>query len=96
MSLFLTNIGALTCSIIGLSRKVTTLVASIYIYGHALNAVQASGLVISVTAMAMNFIGKKGKNNGHGGGGEKVHRHEGDTKQDLPTVRLIICVKNTN
>jgi len=56
--------GALTCSIIGLARKVTTLVASIYIYGHHLNAVQFSGLVISVTAMVMNFWGKK-KGGGH-------------------------------
>jgi UDP-galactose transporter B1 len=26
--------GALTCSIIGLARKITTLLASIYFYGH--------------------------------------------------------------
>lgn len=51
--------GALTCSIIGLARKVTTLVASIYIYGHALNATQFTGLVISVAAMVMNFWKKK-------------------------------------
>jgi UDP-galactose transporter B1 len=52
--------GALTCSIIGLSRKVTTLVASIYFYGHHLNTLQFTGLLISVTAMVMNFWGKKG------------------------------------
>merc|ERR1719223_1968241 len=40
--------GALTCSIIGLARKVTTLAASIYFYGHHLNKVQAVGLLISV------------------------------------------------
>lgn len=73
--------GALTCSIIGLSRKVTTLVASIYIYGHALNAVQATGLVISVGAMVMNFWGKKGNKSGHGHGG-----HGGGGKEELPTV----------
>lgn len=59
--------GALTCSIIGLSRKVTTLVASIYFYGHALNAVQGTGLLIAVGAMVLNFLGKKG--NGGGGHG---------------------------
>jgi UDP-galactose transporter B1 len=59
--------GALTCSIIGLSRKVTTLVASIYFYGHHLNSVQFTGLLISVTAMVMNFWGKKkGGDGGHG------------------------------
>ena len=59
--------GALTCSIIGLSRKVTTLVASIYFYGHSLNAVQGTGLLIAVGAMVMNFLGKKA--NGGGGHG---------------------------
>ena len=57
--------GALTCSIIGLSRKITTLLASIYFYGHHLNGIQVSGLVISVTAMVMNFMGKS-KKGGHG------------------------------
>lgn len=59
--------GALTCSIIGLARKVTTLVASIYFYGHHLNGVQFTGLAISVGAMVMNFFGKKG-GGGHGHG----------------------------
>ena len=62
--------GALTCSIIGLARKVTTLVASIYFYGHELNGTQFTGLVIAVGSMVMNFWGKKGKKGGgHGGGG---------------------------
>lgn len=67
----ISKFGALTCSIIGLARKVTTLVASIYIYGHHLNAVQTSGLVIAVGAMVMNFMGKKkgGGGHGHGHGG---------------------------
>jgi UDP-galactose transporter B1 len=56
--------GALTCSIIGLARKVTTLVASIYFYGHHLNSLQFMGLMISVGAMVINFLGKKG--GGHG------------------------------
>ena len=61
--------GALTCSIIGLARKVTTLVASIYFYGHELNGTQFTGLVVAVGSMVMNFWGKKGKKGGgHGGG----------------------------
>lgn len=71
--------GALTCSIIGLSRKVTTLVASIYFYGHSLNAVQCAGLLIAVGAMVMNFMGKKG----NGGGG---HGHPSKSK-DLATTQ---------
>lgn len=55
----ISKFGALTCSIIGLARKVTTLVASIYFYGHHLNGIQFSGLVLSVVSMIMNFWGKK-------------------------------------
>lgn len=60
----ISKFGALTCSIIGLARKVTTLVASIYFYGHSLNAIQFSGLALSVASMVMNFWGKQKK--GHG------------------------------
>mmetsp|Transcript_29831 Transcript_29831/g.54803 ORF Transcript_29831/g.54803 Transcript_29831/m.54803 type:complete len:484 (-) Transcript_29831:348-1799(-) len=64
----ISKFGALTCSIIGLARKVTTLVASIYFYGHHLNKVQAAGLVVCVGAMVNDFFGKKGKKGGHGHG----------------------------
>lgn len=61
--------GALTCSIIGLARKVTTLVASIYFYGHHLNSVQFTGLAICIGSMVMNFMGKSKKGGGgHGHG----------------------------
>lgn len=73
----ISKFGALTCSIIGLARKVTTLVASIYIYGHVLNGTQWLGLVICVGAMVLNFMSKKkGGGHGHGGG------HEGENKSD--------------
>jgi UDP-galactose transporter B1 len=72
----ISKFGALTCSIIGLARKVTTLVASIYFYGHHLNGIQFSGLVLSVTAMVLNFWGKN-KNGGHGG-------KEAPTQQVVP------------
>lgn len=70
----ISKFGALTCSIIGLARKVTTLVASIYFYGHSLNGVQFGGLAICIGAMVSNFAGKKGGKgggggHGHGGGG---------------------------
>ena len=66
----ISKFGALTCSIIGLARKIATLVASIYIYGHSLNAVQFFGLCVCVTAMVMNFLGKGKKGGGHGGHGD--------------------------
>lgn len=74
--------GALTCSIIGLSRKITTLLASIYFYGHHLNGIQISGLVISVTAMVMNFMGKSKKGGGHGHGSqEEPHNKEEESEE---------------
>lgn len=59
--------GALTCSIIGLARKVTTLVASIWFYGHHLGPIQFLGLMISVGSMVLNFWGKKSGGHHHGG-----------------------------
>ena len=46
--------GALTCSIIGLARKVTTLVASIWFYGHYLGPIQFLGLCVSVGSSKYN------------------------------------------
>jgi UDP-galactose transporter B1 len=68
--------GALTCAIIGLARKVATLVASIYFYGHSLSKVQAVGLFISIGAMVNDFFGKKDKK-----GGGHGHGHGGEVKQ---------------
>jgi solute carrier family 35 (UDP-galactose transporter), member B1 len=69
--------GALTCSIIGLARKVTTLVASIYFYGHSLNLIQFMGLATSVAAMVFDFFGKK-----KGGGGGDGHHHHGPPRPE--------------
>jgi solute carrier family 35 (UDP-galactose transporter), member B1 len=69
--------GALTCSIIGLARKVTTLVASIYFYGHSLNTIQFIGLSTSVAAMVFDFCGKSKK----GGGGHHGAPSPPTTKQ---------------
>ena len=65
----ISKFGALTCSIMGLARKVVTLVASIYIYGHSLNGIQALGLVVAFAAMIGGFFERKGKGGGHGGHG---------------------------
>jgi len=55
--------GALMCSLIGLGRKITTLVASIIIYAHPVDVEQGCGLVLAVGAMIYNFMdkGKKKK-----------------------------------
>ena len=77
----ISKFGALTCSIIGLARKITTLVASICYYGHSLNNVQALGLFIAVGAMVQDFFGKKGKGGGHGHGGGHGGGN-GDSKEE--------------
>lgn len=81
--------GALTCAIIGLARKVATLVASIYFYGHTLNRVQAAGLCLAIGAMINDFFGKKGggdKGGGHCGqeepGGEGVKESMMDAEEE--------------
>jgi len=71
--------GALTCAIIGLARKILTLIVSIILYNHPLNFVQGFGLVMAISAMVYNFLdrGKKGKgkggHGGHGGHGAGGH-----------------------
>mmetsp|Transcript_17662 Transcript_17662/g.46158 ORF Transcript_17662/g.46158 Transcript_17662/m.46158 type:complete len:441 (-) Transcript_17662:5-1327(-) len=57
----ISKFGALTCAIIGLARKITTLVVSIIFFGHTLNMLQTAGLVLSVAAMIYNFLDKTGK-----------------------------------
>jgi solute carrier family 35 (UDP-galactose transporter), member B1 len=78
--------GALTCSIIGLARKITTLLASIYFYGHHLNGIQVSGLVVSVTSMVMNFMGKSKKTGGHGQGGQGQQIKEGEKDEEMRNI----------
>mmetsp|Transcript_8126 Transcript_8126/g.16852 ORF Transcript_8126/g.16852 Transcript_8126/m.16852 type:complete len:487 (+) Transcript_8126:163-1623(+) len=78
----ISKFGALTTSIIGLSRKVTTLLASIYFYGHYLNGIQISGLLLSITAMCMNFVGKSKKGEGHGPSeAQNTKAHDNDDEE---------------
>lgn len=75
----ISKFGALTCSIMGLARKVVTLVASIYIYGHSLNGIQTLGLVVAFAAMISGFFERKGKGahgHGHAGGGGNAGKTE--------------------
>lgn len=51
--------GALTLSLICMTRKVTTLTASIVVYNHGLSAMQLSGLIIAGGATAMNLAEKR-------------------------------------
>ena len=73
--------GALTCSIIGLARKVATLCASIYFYGHVLNKTQVLGLIICIGSMVANFGGKKGHH-----GGTTSHQERAAAHPTQPTT----------
>eukprot|EP00903_Cladosiphon_okamuranus_P017442 g16066.t1 len=84
----ISKFGALTCSIIGLARKIVTLLASILIYGHEVNTLQCVGLTIAVGAMVFNFVDKgkkKGKGGGHGHGGGS---HPAEDKNASKAVEL--------
>lgn len=58
MFLTIYKFGALNCALIGLIRKMLSLVLSFFLYGHELNAIQTVGLGLSITAMIANFYEK--------------------------------------
>ena len=85
----ISKFGALTCSIIGLARKITTLLASIYVYGHKLNMVQTVGLVVSIGSMFMEFSGKGGGGGGHKKEFGNVTSHGGQIVLVPPVIRTM-------
>eukprot|EP01042_Synura_sphagnicola_P000774 gene774-860_t len=56
----ISKFGALNCALIGLGRKILSLLLSFFIYGHTINAIQTVGLVLAVVAMIANFYEKGG------------------------------------
>lgn len=59
--LTISKFGALNCALIGLGRKLLSLLLSFILYGHHLNGFQAVGLTLSLAAMISNFVEKGGK-----------------------------------
>mmetsp|Transcript_19982 Transcript_19982/g.28707 ORF Transcript_19982/g.28707 Transcript_19982/m.28707 type:complete len:389 (-) Transcript_19982:78-1244(-) len=57
----ISKFGALNCALIGLCRKMLSLVLSFLLYGHTLNAIQSVGLCLAIVAMIANFYEKGGK-----------------------------------
>lgn len=78
--LTISKFGALNCALIGLGRKLLSLLLSFILYGHHLNGFQAVGLTLALAAMISNFMEKGGKK----GSGKK----EGDISKsasiDIP------------
>lgn len=50
--------GALNCALIGLFRKILSLLLSFILYGHSVNGVQTVGLGLALSAMIANFYQK--------------------------------------
>ena len=55
MFVTISKFGALNCALIGLGRKMLSLMLSFLLYGHTLNAFQTVGLALSLIAMIANF-----------------------------------------
>jgi hypothetical protein len=55
--LFLTisKFGALNCALLGLLRKMLSLILSFVLYGHELNVFQGVGLALAIASMVANF-----------------------------------------
>lgn len=91
----ISKFGALNCALIGLIRKMLSLVLSIVLYGHQLNGIQSVGLGLAIVAMVANFYEKGDggkKSGGHGGHGEEgagesaKSAPSGDNKQSKSAV----------
>lgn len=54
----ISKFGALNCALIGLGRKMLSLLLSFILYGHTMNAIQTVGLSLSLVAMIANFYEK--------------------------------------
>ena len=79
----ISKFGALNCALIGLARKILSLLLSFVLYGHTLNAFQTVGLLLSLTAMISNFYEKGGSGGGHG-----KKAVDGDRKDAVPDEKL--------
>ncbi len=54
----ISKFGALNCALLGLFRKMLSLVLSFVLYGHTINAFQTVGLGLALVSMIANFYEK--------------------------------------
>ncbi len=57
----ISRFGALNCALIGLVRKILSLILSFVLYGHTMNGFQTMGLMLAIASMIANFYDKGGK-----------------------------------
>ncbi len=77
--------GALNCALIGLGRKMLTLLLSFILYEHPLNSMQFVGLTLSVAAMIANFYEK-------GGGKKEQQQDRKDAPVSYPSFYLYLSL----
>eukprot|EP01038_Epipyxis_sp_PR26KG_P009742 gene9742-13108_t len=80
----ISKFGALNCALIGLVRKMLSLLLSFILYGHVLNAFQMVGLTLSITAMIANFYDKGGHKNKKGI--EESDKNEAAIQEKMPLL----------
>lgn len=73
MFVTISKFGALNCALIGLFRKILSLLLSFVLYKHSINAVQTVGLVLALAAMIANFYEKGGSKHKPA---EPAHHHD--------------------
>lgn len=80
----ISKFGALNCALIGLGRKMLSLLLSFILYGHTLNVFQIVGLGLSLAAMIANFYEKGGKKESKKAG--EIDRKEAVNDETLPLM----------
>lgn len=79
----ISKFGALNCALIGLVRKILSLILSFVLYGHTMNGFQTMGLMLAIASMIANFYDKGGKK---GASAEDIKEAGATEKQGLLTV----------
>jgi UDP-galactose transporter B1 len=78
----ISKFGALNSALIGLVRKILSLVLSFVLYGHVMNGIQSLGLMLAIASMIANFYEK--------GGGKKAkhlqHKEELGDRSDAGII----------
>ena len=79
----ISKFGALNCALIGLVRKILSLILSFVLYGHTMNGFQTMGLMLAIASMIANFYDKGGKK---GASAEDIKEAGATEKQGLLTA----------
>jgi UDP-galactose transporter B1 len=82
----ISKFGALNCALIGLFRKILSLLLSFILYNHTLNVFQIVGLTLALAAMIANFYEKGGKK-------KEIKQVETGDEENLP---LLVVNDNIN